>query len=61
MQPHNSTDFAIDDQSTVFVIDDHGGMPQVAPLSHGIAGLDVEVFECAEDFSAPMSPPAPAA
>lgn len=59
MQPHDSTDFATGDPSTVFVIDDHGGIRKSIRYLMESAGLDVEVFECAEDFLGAYQPARP--
>lgn len=59
MQPHDSTDFATGDPSTVFVIDDHGGIRKSLRYLMESAGLDVEVFECAEDFLGAYQPARP--
>lgn len=59
MQPHDSTVFVIDDPSTVFVIDDHGGIRKSLRYLMESAGLDVEVFECAEEFLHTYQPARP--
>lgn len=50
MQPHDST---------VFVIDDHGGIRKSLCYLMESAGLEVEVFECAEDFLGAYQPARP--
>lgn len=50
MQPHDAT---------VFVIDDHGGIRKSLRYLMESAGLDVEVFECAEDFLHAYEPARP--
>jgi len=59
MQPHDSNARVIDQHSTVFVIDDHGGILKSLRYLMESAGLNVEVFECAEDFLGDYQPTRP--
>lgn len=59
MQPHDSTASVIDSDSIVFVVDDHGGIRKSLRYLMESAGLEVEVFECAEDFLSAYQPARP--
>lgn len=59
MQPHDASLAAAGEASTVFVIDDHGGIRKSLRYLMESAGLEVEVFACAEDFLGAYRPARP--
>ncbi len=59
MPPHDTTASVTEAPSTVFVIDDHGGIRKSLRYLMESTGLDVEVFECAEDFLGAYQPTRP--
>lgn len=56
MQPHDPNSSVARVRSTVFVVDDHGGFRKSLRYLLESAGLEVEVFACAEEFLAGYQP-----